>query len=71
MTDGEQVGHVCGQAMDPETGAIEMFIITTERDATFGIEANLEGAIHLPAEVIEAMRDYLLSTPPATACRKL
>jgi len=69
-TDGEQVGHISGLTMDPATGALETLIVTTERDAIFGIEANPEGDIHLPAEVIEAMRDYLIITPPTTAYRE-
>jgi len=68
-TDGEEVGHVSGLAMDPATGALETLIVTTERDAIFGIDEDPDGEIRLPAEVIEAVRDYLIITPPTMATK--
>jgi len=65
-TDGQRVGRLHNVTMDRQSGDLRTIIVETERTEIFGIEANEDGRIHLPAEVLEAVRDHLIITPPPT-----
>lgn len=69
-TDGQHVGSVHNLTMDPKSGDLSSLVVETERTEIFGIEQDDEGLIHLPAEVIEAVRDHLIVTPPTTVAHE-
>jgi len=66
-TDGQHVGNLHNVTMHPQSGDLQTIIVETERTEIFGIEENENGRIHLPAEVLEAVRDHLIITPPTAA----
>ena len=66
-TDGQQVGQVHNLTMAPDSGALETLVVETDRNTIFGIEADADGRVQLPATVIEAARDQLIITQPSTA----
>lgn len=63
-TDGQHVGHVQNITMDADSGEIETLVVKTERTEIFGIEQDADGHIHLPASVLESVREHLIVTPP-------
>jgi sporulation protein YlmC with PRC-barrel domain len=65
-TDGQHVGRVHNLTMDFASGELESLVVETERTEIFGIEQDADGQIHLPAEVLESVRDHLIIRPPTT-----
>jgi sporulation protein YlmC with PRC-barrel domain len=66
-TDGQHLGQVHNITMDAESGNLNTLIIKTERREIFGISQASDGHIHLPATVLESVRDHLIVTPPKRA----
>ena len=63
-TDGQQIGHVHNITMDTDSGNLETLVVKTDRTEVFGIEQASDDHIHLPATVLQSVRDHLLITPP-------
>jgi len=63
-TDGQHVGQVQNITLDTDSGSIETLVVKTERTEIFGIEQGADGHVHLPASVLESVRDHLIITPP-------
>lgn len=64
-SDGRDVGNVHNVIINPESGSLQTLVIDTERSAVFGIEADEDGRVKLPAAVLETVEDHLIISPPA------
>ncbi|MBV0902835.1 PRC-barrel domain-containing protein [Haloarcula salina] len=64
-SDGREVGNVHNVIINPESGSLQTLVLDTERPEIFGIEADENGRVKLPAAVLETVEDHLIISPPA------
>ncbi|WP_435096363.1 PRC-barrel domain-containing protein [Halarchaeum sp. P4] len=65
-TDGRRLGTFDRITVEPETGALAYLYVDPDGEETGGFDRGESGDLRVPAECVDAKRDYLLVEPQRT-----
>ncbi|MBX0326015.1 PRC-barrel domain-containing protein [Halomicroarcula sp. F13] len=63
-TDGRELGILHNVTLDVASGSLETLVVETDHSELFGIEANADGVVQLPAETLDGVSDHVIVSPP-------